>query len=192
VDVPLCQHICTVLLLRIIKFSGGAVLRFDLLPKYGIFQCKPVFNKAAFGNRTVVNEKMFLPASVTAAIKNDARDKTVAHYVILELTSNVAGEIFSPAGIRVILIHICPQIAIQGALGFFVGSLIEIPAAGFAEKHDLQRINYSGFPCTVFSGEEVDIVDLNYFLGKIQPINQQNLRQFLHVHPLSLTRQQAD
>ena len=137
VDIPLCQHICAVLLLRIVKFSGGAVLGFDLLPKYGIFQSKSIFNKAVFGNRTVVNEKMFNICPITAAVKSDAGYKAGAFYIIQKFTGDEAAEILSPAGIGIAVIHICPQIAIQGALGFFVGSLIKIPAAGFAEKHNL-------------------------------------------------------
>ena len=186
-DIPLCQHICAVLLLRIVKFSGGAILGFDLFPKYGIFQSKSIYNKAAFGDRTIVSEKMLYIRPVTATVKGNTGYKAGPFYIIQKFAGDEAGEILSPAGIGIAVIHICPQIAIQSALGFFVGSLIEIPAAGFAEKHDLQRINYSGLSCAIFPGEEVDIVDLNNFLGKIQPINQQNLRQFLHVHPLSLT-----
>ena len=130
--IPPRQHIPAIFLLRVIDLCLSVILLQKTAQRRNLHSLS-IFNKAVLGQRFHINEKAFLPASVTAAIKNDARDKTVAHYVILELTSNVAGEIFSPAGIRVILIHICPQITVQRALRLFIGSLIKVAGICFSQ-----------------------------------------------------------
>ena len=179
VHIPPRQHIPAIFLLRVIDLCLSVILLQKTAQRRNLHSLS-VFNKTVLRQRSHINEKALLPASITAAIKNDTRDKAAARHIVLKLAGNVAGEIFPSAGIWVIFIHIRPQITIQRALRLFVGSLIKVAGTRFPQQNDLKGINYRRFSRAVFSGEKINIPHLDDFFAEIQPVNQQDLLQFLH------------
>ena len=83
----------------------------------------------------------------------------------------------------VIFIHIGSQVSVQGSLRLFIGSLVEVPGIGLTQKNNLKRVDYRGFPRSVFPGQEIDIIHFDEFFGEIEPVNQENLLQLLHIPP---------
>ena len=179
VHIPPRQHIPAIFLLRVIDLCLSVILLQKPAQRRNLHSLS-VFNKTVLRQHSHINEKALLPASITAAIKNDTRDKAAARHIVLKLAGNVAGEIFPSAGIWVILIHIRPQVTIQRALRLFVGSLIKVAGIRFPQQNDLKGINYRGFSRAVFSSQEINIPHLDDFFAEIQPVNQQDLLQLLH------------
>ena len=141
VNVPAGEHIPAIFLLRIIDFRPGIVL-LQIAAQCGNLHCLPVLDKAIFRQSAHINEKAFLPAAVTAAIENNTGDEAGSFHLILEFAGDVAGEIFSAAGIWVIFVHIRPKITVQRALGLFIGGLIEIAGACFPQQHNLKCVDH--------------------------------------------------
>ena len=92
-----------------------------------------VLNEAVFRQGTYINKKAFLSAAITAAIENNTCDKASAFHIILKLTRDIAGKILSTAGIGVVFVHIRPKIAVQCALGLFIGSLVKVAGVCFTQ-----------------------------------------------------------
>ena len=132
VHIPPRKHIPAIFLLRVVDLCLSVILLQKPAQRRNLHSFS-VFNKTILRQRSHINEKAILPASITAAIKNDTRDKAAARHIVLKLAGNVAGEIFSSAGIWVILIHIRPQITVQRALRLFVGSLIKVAGICFSQ-----------------------------------------------------------
>ena len=141
VNVPAGEHIPAIFLLRIIDFRPGIVL-LQIAAQCRNLHCRIIFNKAIFRQSAHINEEAFLPAAVTAAIENNTGDEAGSFHLILEFAGDIAGEIFSAAGIGVIFIHIRPKITVQRALGLFIGGLIEIAGACFPQQHNLKCIDH--------------------------------------------------
>ena len=140
-NIPAGEHIPAIFSLCIVDFGPGVVL----LQKEA--QCRDlhgltIFDEAIFRQRTHINKEAFLPAAVAAAIKNDAGDKTGAFRLILKFARNVAGKVLSPAGVRVVFVHIGPQVSVQRALRFLIGRLIEVAGVRFAQQHNLKCIDH--------------------------------------------------
>ena len=179
VHIPTGQHIQPVLFLAIIHLPIGKILLQVAAQRRNIHGFA-LFNKAVFRQFSHIDEKAVLPAAIAAAIKHHTGDKTVSLHQILKLAGNVTRKIFSPAGVGVLFVHVRPQVTIQRALGFFVGGLVEVSGVGLPQQHNLQGINHSGFPRTIFSSKKIDVIHRNDFLAEIQPVNQQDFPQLLH------------
>ena len=183
VDVPLGQHIGTVLLVAVVHFLVQTVLLFQVDAKTGNIHGLLFIQEAASWDTSVVNKKALLPASVAAAVEDDSGHKVPARLLVQKLTDNIAGKVFTPPGIGGVVVHVGPQVSVQRPLGFLIGSLIEISGVRLAQKDDLQRVDHSGLSRSVFPGQEIDILHLNQLLREIEPVNQQNLLQLLHRPP---------
>ena len=116
VDIPFGQQVCTIFPLCIIELCGDAILLLQALSKIGIIQRVAIFNKAASGDGSFIDEEMIDIRSVTSAIKGNTCYKSIAFLVVEKFASNIAGEILSSARRRIVLIHICTQITIQRTL----------------------------------------------------------------------------
>ena len=125
-------RIPAIFLLRVIDLCLSVILLQKTAQRRNLHSLS-VFNKTVFRQHSHINEKALLSASITAAIKNDTRDKAAARHIVLKLAGNVAGEIFPSAGIWVIFIHIRPQVTIQRALRLFIGSLIKVAGICFSQ-----------------------------------------------------------
>ena len=170
-DIPLCQQIFLVLLMGIIKFSPRTVL-FQKYTKSRNINGLALSYKAVLRQSPIIQEEAVLPASVAPTVEDDAADKLLTLHIIQKFTGNKGGVILPAPGIGVIFVHISPQVSVQCPLRLLIGCLVEVPGVGLTQKDDLKRIDHSGFSCSVFSCQEIDILHFDEFFGKIEPINQ--------------------
>ena len=140
-DIPFGQQIIPVFFLDIVQFTPCAIFLFDIGAEHMDIHSRTFSNKAVFRNHAVIEKESFLPVAVVITIKDDTRDKLLFFDVIPELTGNIAGEILSPPGMRIVFIHVSPQITVQRPLRFFVGSLVKIAGIGLSQQYDLQSVD---------------------------------------------------
>ena len=75
-----------------------------------------VLDKAVFRQFADIDKEMIVLTAVTAAIEHHATHETIVLHIVLKFTDNIGRKVLASAGIRVILVHIGTQIAVQRAL----------------------------------------------------------------------------
>ena len=137
-DIPAGEHVPPIFLLTVVNLRALIILLQEL-PQLGDLHGLVLPQEAVFRQRSRINKETILLAAVRTAVEHHARDKAGALHIIVKLAGDVGGKLLAPAGVRAVFIHVRPQVAIQGALGLFIGGLIEIPGVGLAQQHDLQH-----------------------------------------------------
>ena len=180
VDVPFCEQIFPVFLMRGVQFAHTSRQIPDVNAQTADVHGNLIDREAMLRNGAVIKEKRVLPTAVGVAVKDNPGDKTAVFDVVVIFASDITAEIPSAPGVRIVPVHIRPEIAVQSALRIFVGGLIEVSRVRLPKQYDLQRVNYGGFPCPGFSGQKIHVVQFNDLFREIQPVHQQNLFQPFH------------
>lgn len=113
--VPPREHIAAVLPLGIVHLGAGEILLEEFAQVVNIHRLA-VLDKAVFRQFSDIDKEMIVLAAVTAAIEHYAAHETIVLHIVLKFTDNIGRKVLASAGIRVILVHIGTQIAVQRAL----------------------------------------------------------------------------
>ena len=115
VHVPPREHIAAVLPLGIVHLGAREILLEEFAQIVNIHRLA-VLNKAVFRQFSNVDKEMVVAAAVTAAVEHHAAHETIVFHIVLKLAGNIGRKVLASAGIRVILVHVGTQIAVQRAL----------------------------------------------------------------------------
>ena len=115
VHVPPREHIAAVLPLGVVYLGSGEILLEEFAQIVNIHRLA-VLDKAVFRQLSDVDKEMVVLAAVTAAVEHDTVYKARVLHIVLKFTDNISRKVLASAGIRVILVHIGTQIAVQRAL----------------------------------------------------------------------------
>ena len=115
VHVPPREHVAAVLPLGIVHLGAGKILLEEFAQVVNIHRLA-VLDKAVFRQFSDIDKEMIVLAAVTAAIEHHAAHETIVLHIVLKFTDNIGRKVLASAGIRVILVHIGTQIAVQRAL----------------------------------------------------------------------------
>lgn len=113
--VPPREHIAAVLPLGVVHLGAGEILLEEFAQIVNIHRLA-VLDKAVFRQFSDIDKEMIVLAAVTAAIEHHAAHETIVLHIVLKFTDNIGRKVLASAGIRVILVHIGTQIAVQRAL----------------------------------------------------------------------------
>ena len=181
-DIPLGQQIGLVLLVGVIQLSPHPI-GFQKSSQSRDIDGLSLTNEAVLRKGTVIEEETVLAAAVAAAVEHDAADKLLHLHIVQKLTGDEGGKVFPPPGSGVVFIHVCPQVSVQSPLGLLIGRLIEVAGVGLTQEHDLKSVDHSGLPRSVLTRQKIDVVHFDQLFREIQPVNQQDLLQLLHLRP---------
>ena len=115
VHVPPREHIAAVLPLGIVHLGAREILLEEFAQIVNIHRLA-VLDKAVFRQFSDIDKEMIVLAAVTATIEHHAAHETIVLHIVLKFTDNIGRKVLASAGIRVILVHIGTQIAVQRAL----------------------------------------------------------------------------
>ena len=113
--VPPREHIAAVLPLGIVYLGAGEILLEEFAQIVNIHRLA-VLDKAVFRQFSDIDKEMVVAAAITAAVEHDTVYKARVLCIVLKFTDNIGRKVLASAGIRVILVHIGTQIAVQRAL----------------------------------------------------------------------------
>ena len=183
VDVPLAQQFLPIPPIGVKQLAVAVGHALEPGPQCRNAHSLAVLHKTVVGNDTVIEKILLTDRAVVAAVEDDARHKIRVRLVVVKFAGDIGRKILAPAGFGTAVVHIGPEIALQGPLGAVVGGLVEVPGAGLTQQHNLQGVDDRGLARAVFAGEKVDIIDFNQLFPEVQPVHQQNPLQLLHPGP---------